>query len=92
MGRNTVGPKFRFAGFDYRRLDVDPLEITAQDLVRKSYSHKPLKKILNNFSKVSGLKRLKTEQPSSKVLKSNRISIKNNKPSKKQKVDKKRPS
>lgn len=91
MGRNTVGPKFRFAGFDYRRLDVDPLETTAQDLVRKSYSHKPLKKILNNFSKVSGLKRLKTEQSSSKVLKSNRISIKTTS-HQKQKVDKKRPS
>lgn len=60
MRRNTVGPKFRFAGFDYRKLDVDPLETTAQDLFRKSYSHKPLKKVLNNFSKVGSIKRLKT--------------------------------
>ena len=78
MHRNTVGPKFRFAGFDYRRLDSDPLESTAEDLVRKSYSHKPLKKLGNGLHKITGIKRLKTEQSSSKVLKSNRISMKTN--------------
>lgn len=76
----SVEPKFRFAGFDYRRLETDPLEMVAKDLMRKSYSHKSLKKLTTNQTRVTSNKNLRTEQCSSKLIKfekSNRPSIKN---------------
>lgn len=80
MSSHSVEPKFRFAGFDYRRLETDPLEMVAKDLMRKSYSHKSLKKLTANQTKASSNKNLRTEQCSSKLIKfekSSRPSIKN---------------
>ena len=63
--------------------------------MRKSYSHKSLKKIVNQFNKVKSIKNLKTEQTSSKnikIEKSNRPSIKNKLLKVKKQVSKVRPS
>lgn len=69
-GRKTVDVGFRFAGFEYRRIDTDPMDVVVEGLMRKSSSQpKSMKKIMNNFKKVMINKHLRTELDSSKYLK-----------------------
>ena len=69
-GRRTVDVGFRFAGFEYRRIDTDPMDVVVEGLMRKSNSQpKSMKKIMNSFKKVMINKHLKTELDSSKYLK-----------------------
>lgn len=68
--RKSIDSRFRFAGFDYKKIDNDPLEIVVGKLMRKSSSQaKSMKKIISNFSKVVANKRLKTETNSTKIVK-----------------------
>lgn len=58
--RVTVGHKFNFAGFEYRKMNEDPLEVVAMNLQRKSCEYKSVKKM--SKGRVGSVKYLKTEQ------------------------------